>query len=244
MNEINYQKFSVLYIDDVIAVVYKPFGMLSVPAGNGRGGRTALSSLEDYMRKTGRFSGHHQPAAVHRLDRDTSGVLMFALTKPMQQKIMDNWQKMVTARTYVALAENPGRQNKALPAEGTINSPLAFNAYHQTYVPRDLSRLSPKEKKEMVSAVTHYTVLKTGKNHTLFELNLETGRKNQIRAHLSSIGYPIAGDENYRCRTNPFNRLCLHARLLEFVHPVTKEKMRFEVSAPKEWEKIQGAGQK
>lgn len=236
MEKFNYNRFQVLYIDDVLAVVYKPSGLLSVPAGNGKGGRTAQSSLEEYMRKTGRFNASHRPACVHRLDRDTSGVLMFALTKPMQQKIMDSWQTMVTARTYVALAENP-RGKQHLPPEGTIDSPLTFNAYNQTYVPKDINALSPKARREMVSAITHYTVVKAGKNYSLFELNLETGRKNQIRAHLSSINYPIAGDENYRARTNPHGRLCLHARLLEFRHPVTKEILKFEIPAPESWEK-------
>mgnify|MGYP003288760487 CR=1 FL=1 len=94
------------------------------------------------------------------------------------------------------------------------------------------------EKKETVSAITNYKILKQGRNFTLFELELDTGRKNQIRAHLSSIGYTICGDVNYRAKTNKFGRLALHARVLEFIHPVTKEKLRFEIPENESWSKI------
>ena len=230
----SYDRFEVVYIDEFVAVVYKPSGLLSVPAPNVRG-RTAQSSLEEYMRKTGTYSASHHPFAVHRLDRDTSGVMMFALTKIMQDKIMNNWQTMVTERLYNALCENPDKSKEwakhfKTGDSGTINSPLAYNAYHIAYVPRQ------KGKEKLVSAVTHYKVLKAGSKFTLFELNLETGRKNQIRAHLASLGYPITGDENYRAKTDFLKQLGLHACVLSFIHPVSKKEMNFEVSRPEKWD--------
>lgn len=145
---------------------------------------------------------------------------------------MDGWQKIVTTRTYRAVAENPKNARAALPESGTISRPLAYNAYNLAFVPKE------GESFKTVSAITDYKILRRGKNYTLFELNLNTGRKNQIRAHLASEGYPLAGDKNYRAKTNPFGRLALHARLLEFEHPFTKEKLRFEIPEPETWQKF------
>jgi len=224
------EKIEVLYEDKDIIVINKPSGMLSVPYPGSKA-RTALSVLEKLMREKGTYSQNHRPFTVHRLDRDTSGVMMFALNETVQHKVMATWQKMVSERLYHAVAENPKDKSKALPNEGLIDDPLAQNAYNVGYVPKD-----KEDKAKTVEARTNYKVVQRGITHTLFELSLDTGKKNQIRAHLSSKGYPLAGDENYRAHTDPFGRLALHARTLEFVHPVTGKKMKFEVPEPKEWE--------
>ena len=145
---------------------------------------------------------------------------MFAMTEKAQKKIMDHWQTLVTGRIYRALAENPAQGNAARRNFGVIN---------RGFVPHDKARF------KTVSAVTHYKIIERGAHHTLFELSLETGRKNQIRAHLASKGYVLAGDENYRAKTNPFGRLALHARTLEFNHPATGEHLTFEIPEPEEW---------
>mgnify|MGYP002626118075 CR=1 FL=1 len=227
----------ILYQDDFIVVINKPSGLLSVPF-EGHKGKTAISMLENMMRKRGTWSKFHRPFAVHRLDRDTSGVMMFALDEKTQKKLMDNWQSCVTERQYVALAENP-RNKKAILSEkvGVIDLPLAFNnSNHNSYAVKNIGKTVPELK--TVSALTHYKILKANNDYTLFQLELETGRKNQIRAHLSAKGYTIAGDKNYHAKSDPFARLCLHARTLEFVHPVTNEKMKFEVPEPSEWGKL------
>ena len=256
------ERIELLYEDEHIAIIFKPSGMLSVPYPGSKN-KTAQDSLENLMRKKGTFSSGHRPFVVHRLDRDTSGVMMFALTADAQKKIMDSWQTMVTERLYHAVAENP--QKKTLSSSGTIDSPLAYNSHNIGFVPKegDLPNNSSSTKKALksknnfeaeksiyernlefkngkasfktISAVTHYKILCEGKYHTLFELSLETGRKNQIRAHLASKGYPLAGDENYRARTNPFGRLALHARTLEFDHPYTGKHMKFEIPEPEDW---------
>ena len=225
------QKIQILFQDQNIAVINKSAGLLSVPYPGCRA-KTALGLLEESMRKRGTYSAGHRPFAVHRLDRETSGVMMFALNERAQKTIMDGWQTIVTERLYRAVAENP-RGKKPLPDSGTIDAPLAYNAYNQAYVPKGAARPGLKT----ISARTHYKIIARSKQFTLFELSLDTGRKNQIRAHLASLDYPLAGDKNYRARTDRFGRLALHARTLEFVHPWTKEKVRFEVPEPAEWEK-------
>ena len=181
------------------------------------------------MHKKGTLTKTHRPFVVHRLDKDTSGVMMFALSKEMQEKIMNSWHKMILERTYVAVAENPFNKKYYLTQkEGIIQDKITYNKKHIGYV-------SKEDDKNAITARTHYKILQEGKNFTLFQLDLDTGRKNQIRIHLSNIKYPIAGDENYRAKTNPLGRLALHARSLVFIHPVTKEKMKFEIPEDKSW---------
>ena len=222
----------ILYIDQYIAVINKAPGLLSVPFP-GFKGKTAQSLLEDILRKQGRANSKHHPFAVHRLDRDTSGVMMFALTAQAQKVIMDNWHKMVTGRIYHALAEVPRPGSNFPPleneTEGWIKDDLSFNAHHVGYVKRGSGT---------VPARTHYKILKKGSRYALFELELDTGKKNQIRAHLAAYGYPLAGDKEHRAHTNPFDRLCLHARTLEFTHPFTHEQMKFEVPEPQKWSEL------
>ncbi len=230
------EKIEILYEDEYLCVILKPTGMLSCPYPGSRA-RTAQDVLEQIMRKKGTLNANHKPLVVHRLDRDTSGVMMFAFTEAAQKKIMDNWQTMVTERLYHALAENPWDKKDILPDNGLIDDPIAFNAYNVGYVPKSLSVSDDGEVKKVktVEARTHFRVVARGKTHTLFELSLDTGKKNQIRAHLSGKNYPLAGDENYRAKTDPFHRLCLHARTLEFVHPYSGKKMMFQVPEPGEW---------
>lgn len=215
----------ILFEDEYIVVINKPAGLLSVP--NQKKDKSALGLLEDIMRKNGSYSAKHRPLPVHRLDRETSGLMMFALTENAQKKLMDNWQDMVTERLYRAVAENPKNPHHYLPASGLIDEELSFNAYNIGYV--------AKNNEKSVTARTNYKTILRGKTHTLFELSLDTGKKNQIRAHLASKGYPLAGDKNYRAKTDHFGRLCLHARTLEFIHPVTGEKLHFEEAEPAEW---------
>ncbi len=251
------EKIELLYEDSALAVIYKPSGMLSVPYP-GSHNKTAEAALEEILRKKGTYSKNHKPLPVHRLDRDTSGVMMFAMSEQAQKKIMENWQTMVKSRLYRAVAENPENPEMILPDRGTIDEGLAYNAHNIGFVPREDDKPadkkypshSSKEKSihekslqvkngklsfKTISAVTHFKVLLRGKKYTLFELSLDTGRKNQIRAHLSYKGYTLCGDENYRAKTNPFNRLALHARTLEFVHPYSGELLKFERPEPEDW---------
>ncbi len=221
-------RVEILFQDEYLCVVSKPAGILSVPYPGSRA-KTIQSVIEEMMRQNGTFNSKHKPLAVHRLDRETSGVMMFALTENAHKKIMDTWHKMVIERLYTAVAENPRNKKLTLPDHGLIDDSLAFNAQHRGYVPK------AEEEKNTVPARTNYKILLQGPTHTLFELSLDTGKKNQIRAHLASKGYPLAGDENYRARTDNFGRLCLHAKTLDFIHPFTGKEYKFEVNEPSEW---------
>lgn len=214
-----------LYEDKYLMVVYKPEGLMTVPY-EGYRGKTLIGILVEQRRKRGLVHGSFRPQAVHRLDRDTSGIMMVALTPDVQKRVMDNWQTLVTKRCYRALAELP-RGPFPLENEGTIDAPLTKNAKHHSFVAES-----------GVRAITHYKVLNHGAHYALLELELETGRTNQIRAHLAFKGCPIAGDTQYRAHTDPDHRMCLHARSLEFTHPVTGEKLSFEASEPPSWEMI------
>ncbi len=222
------ERIRVIFMDEWLCVIEKPSGMLSC-AYPGSRSRTAQDALESILRSKGELSSRRKPLVVHRLDRDTSGIMMFALTESAQQKIMATWHKMVTGRLYRAVAENPRNKNDFLPDNGIIDEPIALNAHKVGFVPKDASKI------KTFSARTHFCVIERGKSHTLFELELDTGRKNQIRAHLAFHGYPIAGDEEHRAKTDFFHRLCLHARTLSFVHPFTGEELSFCEEEPKEW---------
>lgn len=224
------ERIDILYEDEHLMIIFKPSGMLTCPYP-GSHARTAQDVIEQLLRKKGSFSRNHKPLVVHRLDRDTSGVMMFAMTEAAQKKIMDSWHTMVTERLYHAVAENPVGHATSLPDSGLIDEDLAFNSHNFGFVPKGEN----KEKFETITARTHYKILKRGKTHTLFELSLDTGRKNQIRAHLASKGYTLAGDENYLAKTDPFGRLALHARTIEFDHPFTGEHMIFEKPEPEDW---------
>ncbi|MBP5401645.1 MAG: RluA family pseudouridine synthase [Treponema sp.] len=228
------KRIEILYQDANIIIIDKPEGLLSVPFEGCRV-KTARDILEQVLRKKGEYSQKYRPLAVHRLDRDTSGVMMFATNERAQKIIMDSWHKMVTRRKYIALAENPVNFFKfgILPDSGIIDDRLSYNAYNIGYV----SKQDKKDKGE-VSARTHFKIVKRSGRFTVFELELDTGRKNQIRAHLASKGYPIAGDKNYRSHSDPFGRMCLHARTLEYNDPWTGGEKKFEVPEPQEWWKV------
>lgn len=230
----------VLYEDRCVAVVSKPCGMISVPYNSSYDRGSAVGVLEEEMRARGTYSYSHRPLAVHRLDRDTSGVMMFALGEKQRRVIMEGWQSMVKERLYRAVVEVPtGKDALSCPLlykdAGIIDLPLLADRYGRTYVPRGNKRYVADEKGELISAMTHYKVICRGEKYMLLELSLDTGRKNQIRAHLAALHCPVAGDKWRGSRTNPYNRLALHARTLAFIHPETREVMRFEVKESARW---------
>ena len=215
------RKLNLLYEDDHLLVIEKSAGLLSVATAK-ENEETAFSILKSYVRKS-----HHRAELyiVHRLDRDTSGIMMFAKTKEIQQKLQDNWDKTVTKRIYYAVVE--GHVKKA---EGEIVSCLKENKLLMVY--------SSKTPGDGQKAVTRYRVLKRNARYSLLEVALQTGRKNQIRVHLQDIGHCIAGDKKYGAATNPLGRLGLHAGILEFFHPATAKKMHFETPVPAVLEKL------
>lgn len=207
---------SILFEDKDIIVINKPEGLLSVAAGSERD-RTAYWILCEYLRKRGE---KRRVAAVHRLDRDTSGVMVFAKSGRVKRELMTDWTDRIVKREYVALAEGLISESS-----GTIDVPLLENA-------RGTMVAVPAGTPGALEAVTHYRVLETGKRFTLVSLELETGRRNQIRAHLASLGHPVAGDPKYGAKTKALGRLGLHAELLVLKHPTTGALMEFSVPVP------------
>lgn len=204
----------ILWEDDDLIVVNKREGLLSVSTDRVKE-RTAYRLLSDYVKKT---DPRNKIFVLHRLDRDTSGIMMFAKNQGVKERLQSNWGSMITTRTYVAVVE--GRPEKETDL---IVSNLVENRKMQVYVSLE------GDGKE---AITRYRLLQTNNRYSLLELDLETGRKNQIRAQMQSIGHPVAGDSKYGAETNPAGRLMLHARKLCFIHPTTGEEMRFETRIP------------
>jgi 23S rRNA pseudouridine1911/1915/1917 synthase len=212
---ITLRKMNILYEDEYLIVIEKSSGLLSVATEKEKG-ETAFSILKDYVKKQ---NHNEQLYIVHRLDRDTSGVMMFSRSKEIQQKLQDNWDDVVTKRIYYAAVEGHVKN-----AEGEIVSCLKEN--------KSLKMYSSKTRGDGQKAITRYRVLKSNSRYSLLEVALETGRKNQIRVHLHDIGHSIAGDKKYGAVTDPLRRLALHAGILEFFHPITGECMHFETPVP------------
>lgn len=209
---------SILFEDEHIIVVKKDAGLLSVSSDSGQENEvTAYRQLMAHVRIE---NPKNRIFIVHRLDRDTSGVMMFAKSEEIQQKLQNTWQDTVQERIYVALVEGSVKREK-----GTISSWLKES--------KTLKMYSSSYENDGLHAVTHYKVLRTSKTFSLLEVQLETGRKNQIRVHMEDIGHPVVGDKKYGAKTRIIGRLGLHARVLAFTHPITNELVRFETDIPK-----------
>ena len=230
--ELRHPKLRIIYEDDALIVVEKKNGLLTVPYNPKSSEMTAYSILKEYVKKQSNRNTVH---VVHRLDRETSGLLVFAKSPELQEYMRTYWRQLVTKRTYVALVEG-----KLAQKEGKITSWLTENP-HTAMVSS-----SPVDNGGQL-AITNYKVLQeleSGLENpesdiSLIELNLETGRTNQIRVHMASVGHPVVGDRKYGHGndSSPVDRLCLHARILEFIHPMTEKKVRFETPLPKEFSK-------
>jgi len=200
--------------DEDIVVVDKPPGLLTIATDRERE-RTAYAQL------TARARASTPPGRifiVHRLDQRASGLLVFATSPAAKRMLQEQFAAHTVERTYLAVVE--GRPPRA---SGTISNRLIDDAPGRVRETRDPGRGRP--------AVTHWRVVRAGAEHTLLEVKLATGRRNQIRVHLTGLGHPIAGDAGYGARTDPFGRLALHAHVLGFDHPSTGDRVRF-VSAP------------
>ncbi|MCX7793133.1 MAG: RluA family pseudouridine synthase [Thermodesulfovibrionales bacterium] len=193
-------KIKIIYEDKHIIVIDKPPGLLSIATEKERE-RTAYYILNEYLKNK-----NERVFIVHRLDRDTSGIMIFAKTEEAKRLLQAGWNE--AEKTYICLVE--GRLKEK---EGIITGYLKETDTFLVYPVK--SRVDSKY------AATEYRVLKEGRDYSLLEVKLLTGRKNQIRVHLSAIGHPVAGDKKYGAKTDPLRRLCLHAESLSFKHPVT-----------------------
>ena len=210
----------IVYEDKWIIVVEKNIGILSMAAGHSS--LNVKSVLDDYFHKSRQKCTAH---VVHRLDRDTSGLMVYAKDLQTEQILEHNWHQIVYDRRYVAILSGEMEQD-----EGTIQNWLKDNKAYVTYS-------SPFDNGGKL-AISHFHVLSRTTEHSLVEFQLETGRKNQIRVHAADMGHPVCGDSKYGNGDDPIHRLCLHAWLLCFTHPVTGEPMEFETPIPTSFKQL------
>ncbi len=211
---------NIVYEDRWLVVIEKKIGILSMAAGHSS--LNVKSVLDDYFKRTRQKCTAH---VVHRLDRDTSGLMIYAKDMQTEQLLERDWHGTVFDRRYVAVVSGEMEED-----EGTIANWLKDNAAYITYS-------SPVDNGGKY-AVTHFHTLKRTTEHSLVEFRLETGRKNQIRVHTSDMGHPVCGDIKYGNGDDPLHRLCLHAYVLCFYHPVTGKPMEFETPVPAQFRSL------
>lgn len=224
--EITYDKkiipdynLEIIYEDEYLIAINKPSGLLSI-SNEKEKVITAYRMISDYVKKE--HKGKYI-FVVHRLDQDTSGILLFAKDEKIRDIMQDNWNNLVKKRGYLAIVDGK------LIGSKTIKSYLYED--HNGFIHSSKSNQGKL-------AITHYEVLKNNHKYSLLQVFIDTGRRNQIRVHLSEMGYPITGDKKYKCLSNPIKRLCLHANLLEFIHPVTKKIITLKTNIPDEMNKL------
>lgn len=210
--------FDIIYEDNEIIVIDKPAGLLSIATEKEKL-HTAYHIVNDYVKQKNK---HGRIFIVHRLDKDTSGVLLFAKTDEAKRLFQDNWEDISKLRRYLAIVEG-----KPPKESDTIISTLLETETHLVYSGRGGKK-----------AITHYTVLKSSNEFSLLDVKIDTGRKNQIRVHMKDIGTPVTGDKKYGALKNPVKRLCLHACELVLTHPKTKKEMSFKAKTPKDFKKL------
>ena len=208
---------NLVYEDPYLVVIEKKPGILSMAAGHKS--LNVKTVLDDYFRQTKQRCTAH---VVHRLDRDTSGLMMYAKDMQTEQTLEHEWHNIVYDRRYVAVVSGEMEED-----EGTIANWLKDNKAYVTYS-------SPIDNGGKY-AVTHFHVLDRTTEHSLVEYKLETGRKNQIRVHSADMNHPVCGDVKYGNGDDPIHRLCLHAYMLHFFHPVTRARMEFETPIPSQF---------
>ncbi len=217
----NKKKLDIIYEDKKILVVNKPSGILTISTPKEKE-KTLFHEVSAYVKKS-------NPKAkifiIHRLDKETSGIVMFAKDKSIKYKYQNNWDKLVIKRKYTAVVS--GTLSKKT---GTIKSYLKQSKTLMVY--------STCDNKNGKLAITNYEVIKENSKYSMLNVEILTGRKNQIRVHMSDINHPILGDKKYGNKKDGFNRLMLHALTLEIINPITNKKMEFTSKTPRVFETL------
>ena len=212
----NNKQVKIVYEDEDVIVIEKAYGLLSVPTHARKKTVNAYDIVRDYVKS---IDPRNKLWVVHRLDRHTTGLMMFAKSERANEVLRHNWNNIILERLYYAVVEGDLERDK-----GYIKSYLTEDDRHNVF-----STDIPGEGR---IAVTNYEVEKRGNGFNLVHFSLDTGRKNQIRVHSSEMGHPIAGDTKYGAQTDPIKRLALHAATLRFAHPITKKDMYFKSEVP------------
>lgn len=210
------EKLKILYEDKDLIAVDKKSGLLTIGTDKERE-RTLYNEVSTFQKQKHKSN---KVFIVHRLDKDTSGIVLFAKNERIKRLLQDNWKDV--KREYVALVNGEVKNSK-----GTITSYLVET--------KSLLVYSTKNSKRGKFAQTDYEVICQNKEYSLLNVNIKTGRKNQIRVHLNDIGHPIVGDKKYGIKKDPLRKMCLHANRLVFTHPFTKKDICIESEVPKEF---------
>lgn len=219
--EINKKKannnINIIYEDNDIIVIDKPSKILTISNKNEKV-NTLYRMVSDYLKKE-----HKKVFIIHRLDFDTSGIIMFAKSQRVQKLYQDNWNDLAKIREYTAIVDG-----------------ITANKRHiESYLKQTKTLLVYSSKnKDGLFAITDYEKIGGNSKYSMLKILISTGRRNQIRCHMADIGHPILGDYRYKCKINPIDRLCLHANRLEIINPITKELMVFNSNIPKEFNSI------
>lgn len=213
-HEFRHPMLKIVYEDAYLIVVEKKEGLLSVATDHQKE-RTAQHILSEYVKRTHR---NNRVFVVHRLDRETSGLMMYAKDEKTQHTLRDNWHDIVVDRRYVSIVMGDMERDQGQIRTWLTDRKLYVSSSNYD----DGGKLS----------ITHYKTIKRANGFSMMELDLETGRKNQIRVHMSELGHPVVGDQRYGCEIDPLGRLALHAFKLCFYHPVTGELMEFKTPYP------------
>jgi len=215
------RELNIVFLDEDLIVMNKPSGLLTI-ATDKENQRTAYSMVHKYIKTE---NPENKLFVVHRLDRDTSGLLLFARSEQAKRAIQETWKTTIAERTYVGVVEG-----RVEAAEATVTSWLTESKALVTY-----SSQRPEGGKK---AVTHYRKITGNERFTLLKFNLETTVKHQIRVHMQDIKHPIVGDKKYGSTTSPIKRMGLHAQVLAFIHPTTGEECRFDTGIPHQFMKL------
>lgn len=215
---IKYKGLSIVYEDQHLIVINKQDGLLSIATEKVKD-HNAYAILSAHIKKE---NPANRIFVVHRLDKDTSGLMMFAKSEKVQKLLQETWGPTTKERVYLAVTEGPIEKT-----EGVITSYLQETKALIVY-----STQNPNAGQK---ATTYYETLQRNEHYSMLKVVLETGRKNQVRVHMQSIGHPIIGDSKYGAKTNPIGRLGLHAWVLGFTHPITNEPMHFKTPIPKKF---------
>ena len=208
---------NIIYEDNDIIVIDKPSKILTISNKNEKV-NTLYRMVSDYLKKE-----HKKVFIIHRLDFDTSGIIMFAKSQRVQKLYQDNWNDLAKIREYTAI----------------VDGITANKGHIESYLKQTKTLLVYSSKnKDGLFAITDYEKIGGNSKYSMLKILISTGRRNQIRCHMADIGHPILGDYRYKCKINPIDRLCLHANRLEIINPITKELMVFNSNIPKEFNSI------
>ncbi len=214
------KKMDIIYEDKELLVINKPSKLLTIATEKEKE-HTLYYEASMYVKKQ---NPKNKIFIVHRLDRDTSGIVVFAKNELLKKSLQSNWENLAQKREYLAIVEGKFKRKK-----DTLINYLKESKTLQVYDTKN-----PQKGKK---AITNYEVLEEANTYTLIKVNIETGRKNQIRVAFANIGHPILGDKKYQSNKNPYGRLALHASTLKLKHPRNKKTLQFFSKAPREWKR-------